>query len=96
MTLEIKIYGKESCNLCKVTKDKIRHFLKTEKLEQEVNYSFVDMSTVDGLTESAMLNVSDIPTTVINYKDEEVYRMSKQVPSTNTIKEELDKYLLRT
>jgi len=93
MTLEIKIYGKDSCNLCKVAKNKIEHFLKAEKLEQEVEFCFVDISTINGLSESAILNVIEIPTTVINYKGEEVYRISKQVPNTSSIKEELDKYL---
>jgi len=95
MELEIKIYGKDSCNLCKVAKKKVEHFLKTEKLEQEVEFSFVDITRVNGLVEGTILNVSEVPTTVINYKGEEVYRMSKQIPNTNSIKEEINKYLFK-
>jgi len=95
MMPEIKIYGKKGCNLCEVAKKKISFFLEAEKLEKEVEFSFIDMDTVNGLTEGTLANVSDIPTTVINYKGEEVYRITKTIPNTQHIKEELDKYLAK-
>lgn len=87
--MEIKIFGKNDCSLCKTAKKKIDFFIDEWGMKDEVNVVFYDMDSVDGLTEGAMLNATEIPTTIVMKDNNEVARWVKEVPESEELKSSL-------
>lgn len=75
---KILIFGKESCSVCKDALHKISYFKEKKNFSAEIKY--YDMETVDGLTEGAFHEVSDIPTIMIFENDNELARWEKKPP----------------
>ncbi len=75
---KIYIFGKPDCPVCKETQKKIHYFKEKEKFDAEIQY--FDMETVDGLSEGAMHEVSDIPTVIIFDEDKELARWVRTPP----------------
>ncbi|MFC1546533.1 hypothetical protein ACFL4O_02310 [bacterium] len=83
----IKIFGKQDCDACKSTKGKFDLFLSRWGKTDTVEVIFFDMDTVEGLTEAAMLDAVDVPTTIIEKQGKEVARWEKKVPMSNDFKQ---------
>lgn len=75
---KIFIFGKPTCSVCKDAREKIEYFKKKEKFAAQIEY--YDMETIDGLTEGAFHEVSDIPTVIVLDEKSELARWVKQSP----------------
>ncbi len=87
--MEIKIFGKKDCNLCESTKKKVDFFINKWEMKDKVKIIFYDMDSVDGLTEGAMLDATEIPTTIVFKDDNEIARWVKEVPESEELKSSL-------
>ncbi|MFH1715280.1 MAG: hypothetical protein ABH857_03690 [Elusimicrobiota bacterium] len=76
----VKIFGKQNCDLCKKVKEKFDVFLAHWEKKDGVNITFYDLDTPEGLVEGAMLNATDVPTTIIEKDGSEVARWEKKSP----------------
>ena len=87
--MQIKVFGRPTCQVCKQAIEKIDYFLDKWKYQVPINY--FDMDTVDGLAEGAYYEVSDIPTVVLEYKHQELDRWVKRPPLSKELKPHLNK-----
>ena len=85
--MEIQVFGKEGCGLCQTTKNKFEHFIDKFNYKDKVKLVFVDMGTVDGLTEGTIDNVSKIPTTLFKKNGTEIARWEGVVPNRQEFEE---------
>ena len=83
----IKIFGKKNCDACKSTKQKFDLFLEKWDAKGDVEMKFYDLDTVEGLTEGAMNDATDVPSTIIEKNGVEVARWTKKVPLSKDFKE---------
>ena len=83
----IKIFGKQNCDACKSTKEKFNIFLDKWEKKGDVEMKFFDLDTVEGLTEAAMLDATEVPTTIIEKDGVEVAKWQKKVPLSKDFKE---------
>ena len=84
--MKVKVFGKPGCEYCKTTMKKFETFLSRWNIGNDVNLSFFDMETVDGLAEGAFLSVEKIPTTVIEKEEEVIARWDGKVPLSEEVK----------
>lgn len=75
---KVFIFGKPTCPVCKDARKKIEYFKRKEKFDAKIEY--YDMETIDGLTEGAFYEVSDIPTVIVLDEKDELARWVKQPP----------------
>lgn len=84
---KVYIFGKPTCPVCKEAYEKIKYFKEKKNFDAEIKY--FNMESVDGLTEGAFYEVSDVPTIIILDNKEELARWTKKPP----ISEEFLPYL---
>ena len=87
--MNVKIFGREECNLCKATLKKFKFYIDKHKLKKKVTLTYYDLDTVDGVAEASYLDALDMPTTIIEKDGIEVARWEKKIP----IVAEFRKYL---
>ena len=87
--MEIQLFGKQNCGKCESTKHKVTHLLGKHGLESRIRFTFFDMETVDGLAEGAYRDVdlSKIPTTIIEEDGRDLVRWEGIVPDSVEIKQ---------
>ena len=86
---KILIFGKENCGACKKAKHRVGHYVNKWGLDGEVPVVFVDMESVDGLTEGAMRDVWDVPTTIVEQGESTVGRWDGEPPKSDSLREAL-------
>ncbi len=85
--MQIDIFGKPDCEFCKTTMQKFETFMGRWNIEKSlVALNFIDVSTVDGLTEGAMNEVIKIPTTIIRRDGNIMARWDGKVPLSEEFK----------
>ena len=84
--MQVKIFGKQGCAKCTTTKNKIEHFVIKWELEDKLNISFLDLDTVDGLTEGALHDVLKVPTTILEKEGDVLARWDGEIPNSNEFK----------
>ena len=67
--MKIKIFGKESCDLCQSAKKKIAFFLAHWNMSEKVEVTYFDMDSPQGLAEGAFYDVGKIPTIIAEKED---------------------------
>jgi len=85
----VLIFGKEGCVKCKTTKNKVGHYINKWGLDGEVPVVFMDMETLDGLSEGAFRDVWEVPTTIIEGSDDTIARWDGEVPSSESLRTSL-------
>jgi len=85
---KVYIFGKQSCSVCKDALSKINYFKEKKNLNTEITY--FDMESLDGLSEGAFYEVTDVPTVLILDDNQEIIRWVKKSP----LSEEFLPYLL--
>jgi len=83
---KIIIFGKEGCAKCQTTKNKVGHYVNKWGLDGEVPVVFMDMDTVDGLTEGSFRDVWQIPTTIVEQSDSTIARWDGEVPKSDSLR----------
>ncbi|MEW6685871.1 MAG: hypothetical protein AB1393_06660 [Candidatus Edwardsbacteria bacterium] len=89
--MQIKIFGKNTCPVCKQTKDKFEYFLKHWGYEGKIPLHYYNLDTVEGLAEGAYYEVSEIPTIVLEDQEKEITRWTKKPPVSTELKVYLEK-----
>jgi len=84
--MNVKVFGKPGCEFCKTTMKKFQTFFTLWKIGEQVDLSFFDMETVDGLAEGAFLGVIKIPTSIIEKDGQVVARWDGKVPVSEEFK----------
>ena len=84
---KILIFGKQDCGECKKAKHRVGHYVNKWGLDGEVPVVFIDMESVEGLTEGSMRDVWDIPTTIVEQGDNTVGRWDGEPPKSESLRE---------
>ncbi len=84
---KIFIFGKEDCGACKKAKHRVGNCITKYGLTDEVPVVFMDMDSVDGLTEGAFRDVWDIPTTIVEQGETTVARWDGEPPKSESLRE---------
>ena len=84
--LDIKVFGKQDCDACKSTREKIITFARRWGVEDKINLTFYDMETIDGLSEGAFRGAHQVPTTIIEKDGQEIARWDGKVPLSEEFK----------
>ncbi|MFH1783484.1 MAG: hypothetical protein ABH868_01095 [bacterium] len=85
--MKIKVFGKKDCQACAATKEKLSFFLNKWDLADDVPIIFYDLETLEGLTEAAIQDALEAPTTIIEKDNHEIARWEKEVPQSQNFKE---------
>ena len=84
--MHINIFGRQGCAKCKTTKSKIEFFINKWNLTESLRISFLDMDSVEGLSEAAMNDVLNIPATILEKEGNVVARWDGEVPKSDEFK----------
>lgn len=92
--MEVKVFGKPGCEFCKTTMKKFETFMNRWKIDpQQVQLTFFDMETDDGLAEGAFYSVTKIPSTVIEKEGGQIAFWHGKVPLSEEFKGHFSDYL---
>ena len=83
----ILIFGKQKCGACKKAKHRVGHYVNKWGLDGQVPVVFMDMDSLDGLTEGAFRDVWDIPTTIVEQGSETVARWEGSPPKSDALRQ---------
>ena len=83
--LQVTVFGKPDCDLCKSARRKVEFYLNKWELAEQVEVRFLDITTVEGLTESAYYNATDIPTTLVFRAGQDVARWEHVMPDSEEL-----------
>jgi len=87
--LQINIFGKPDCALCKSTQRKVEFFLGKWELQEQVKLHFHDLTTVEGLMEGAYHNATEVPTTLVLADGSVVARWEVTIPPSEELRRAL-------
>ncbi len=87
--LQVTIVGKPDCDLCKSAHRKVEFFLGKWEMSEQVTVRFLDVTTLDGLTESAYLNATEVPTTLVFRDGQDVARWEQTIPPSEGLRQAL-------
>ncbi len=84
--MQVKIFGKKDCAKCRTTKNKIEFFVSKWNLKEKLKILFLDLDTVEGLTEGALNDVLRVPTTILERDGDVLVRWDGEVPNSDEFK----------
>lgn len=87
--MRILFFVRDGCKACKTAKEKVSFFLSKWGVADTLETATINVSTVDGLTEAAMMEVGDIPTIILEESGSEIARWVKTAPLSRDLKEKL-------
>jgi hypothetical protein len=85
--MKIKVFGKKDCQACAATKEKFSFFLNKWGLTSKAEMIFYDLETLEGLTEAALMDALEAPTTILEKDGQEIARWEKTVPQSQEFKQ---------
>lgn len=88
--LEIKVFGKSTCQVCKDAFKKYNLFIEKWNLQDKVSIKLYDMESIDDLVEGTMYGVIDVPTTLIINGEIIIARWDKKVALSQELKPYLE------
>jgi hypothetical protein len=88
--LRVSIFGKADCDLCQSTKRKVEFFLSKWGMADRVEVRFHDVDTLDGLTEGAYFDATDVPTTLVLAQGNLVARWDASIPPSEELRQALN------
>ena len=92
--MEVKVFGKPGCEFCKTTMKKFETFMNRWKIDPaQVQLTFFDMETPDGLAEGAFYSVTKIPSTVIEQDGDQVGFWHGKVPLSEEFKDHFSSHM---
>jgi thiol-disulfide isomerase/thioredoxin len=90
--VKIKIFGNDTCPLCKVALKQVNGLVKDYK---GVNLTYYNMETEDGLVEGALNEVTTIPTILLLNKDRVVARWNGEIPQREEVLEKIEQIFVK-
>jgi hypothetical protein len=85
--IKIIIFGKVTCDACKSVKEKFNFFLNHWGLSDKAEIQYIDLDTVDGLSQGAYNDALEFPTTILEKNGQELARWKKTVPTSQEFKQ---------
>jgi hypothetical protein len=85
--IKIRIFGKTTCDACQAVKDKFNFFLNHWGLSDQAEIIYIDLDTVDGLSQGAYSDALEFPTTILEKNGQELARWKKTVPTSQEFKQ---------
>lgn len=82
----VLIFGKTGCAKCTTTKNKVGHYVNKWGLDGEVPVVFMDVDSLEGLSEGAFRDVWQVPTTIVEQSDETVARWDGEIPKSESLR----------
>ncbi|OIN96663.1 hypothetical protein AUJ66_05585 [Candidatus Desantisbacteria bacterium CG1_02_38_46] len=70
----VKIFGKDSCDVCKSMQEKFKIFLEHWNIAGRVEVKYHSIDTVDGLAEAALQDATNVPAIIIEKGGQELIR----------------------
>ena len=86
---KVLVFGKETCAKCKTTKNKVTHYMSKWGLVGEVPLVFMDVDTLEGMSEGAFRDVWKVPTTIVEHSSGTVTRWDGEVPNSDSLRASL-------
>ena len=87
--VRISIFGKSDCALCKSAQRKVEFFLAKWNLADRIQLTFHDVATLEGLTEGAYHNATDIPATLVLAEGNLIARWDAAIPPSEELRQAL-------
>ncbi len=87
--LRVSIFGKADCDLCQSAKRKVQFFLNKWDMTDRVELRFHDVDTLDGLTEGAYFDATDVPATLVLAQGNLVARWDASIPPSEGLRQAL-------
>ncbi len=88
--MKIEVFGKEGCALCQSTKRKLQHFIEKWEMAGNVEMTFVNLETEDGMAEAAFRDVTEIPTTIVSDGTVVTARWEHEIPPSDDVRKALE------
>lgn len=82
----VKIFGKEGCPVCKQMKEKFSIFIDHWKISDKVKLSYYSLDNIDGLTEAALQDATDVPAIIIENDGQELARWTGRAVTSKEFK----------
>lgn len=82
----VKIFGKDSCDVCKAMLEKFKVFLKHWNIAEKVNVLYYSIDTVDGLTEAMLQDATNVPVVIIERDGQELARWTGRAVESREFK----------
>ncbi|MFH1730026.1 MAG: hypothetical protein ABIF82_00065 [Planctomycetota bacterium] len=82
---KILIFGKQNCVACAKVKNRVGHYVNKWGLDGEVPVVFMDMGSVEGLTEGAFRDVWHVPTTIVEEGENTLARWDGEPPKSKSL-----------
>jgi len=82
----VKIFGKDSCDVCKSMREKFRIFLEHWDIAHRVEVLYHSTDTVDGLTEAALQDATNVPAIIIEKDGQELTRWTGKAVESKEFK----------
>lgn len=82
----VKIFGKDSCDVCKSMQEKFRIFFEHWNIAHKVEVRYYSIDTVEGLTEAALQDATDVPAIIIEKEGQELARWTGRAVESREFK----------
>ncbi len=80
--MKVTYFVKDGCDACKKARHKVGFYLDRWGVADEIETESYNVSTVDGLAESAWREIADIPCVILEEDGAEVARWTKNPPTS--------------
>jgi len=83
---KVLIFGKQNCGECKKAKSRVGNCVSKWGLDSEISVIFMDMDTLEGLSEGAYRDVWEVPTTIVEQSSTTVARWDGKAPKSDSLR----------
>ena len=87
--MKVIYFVKDGCDACKKARHKVGFYLDRWGVADEIATESFNVSTVDGLAESAWREIADIPCVILEEDGAEVARWTKNPPTSAELQQVL-------
>ena len=79
------VFGKNDCPVCDEAWAVIQSCVKELGVRSDLTIRHFDLDTAEGLVEGSLRNALEVPTTVLEWRGEELVRWEKEAPSREVL-----------
>lgn len=83
------LFGKNDCPVCDETRKVIQSYIDEPSVRSDLIVLHFDLDTADGLVEGSLHNALEVPTTILEWRGEEMARWEKEAPSRDMLNSEI-------
>jgi len=83
--MKLVVFGTPTCPKCRIAVEQLQAMIEDRKLENAVSLKYTDVTTVEGMAESAFLDVFSVPTTILSQDDQKLGRWVGEAPPAKDV-----------